>query len=529
MRSALYRAVLLAAVLFLGIHAIAAAIEVDRSELEKGGSKRIVFINYEGPYARIESAEDILGIGLALGRAIKAGARTAGSPNRYYVTHAVGAAGTSPDTLDADVFSLGVDVGVDHIKNLRLIMRGFLQGAYDYAPKDAAVLAEFVTVYNAVYRGDWTYISSRYRQGVIANLVKERAGLSVRFDEWPGRAMILIPLIDGAKPGSLSAVDTSSLTEKAVVEQLRTEADQGVDSRKEMVDLKEREAAESKQKAELEREAIVEEEKKLAEEKAALQAEQDRLAAEERKAAEAKQAGADKETIAAAEKAVEEQRAVVEKKEEEVAAREESIAEKKEEAEKAEAFAEKKEAEAAAERKTIADDQQAAIKKEEAAAQAGPAGALSLAMVTRDGPMARLVRYDVTTDRELKSSTLDTIRSRSVLVQGDTIIAVAGRSGGNGAIRLVQIDGATLEMRKQGMDDMHPESPLWEQGTDIYALIVLDGKPRLARFDRDLVLKNRSASAIHPYATIDFIDGYILTQGEDGAPLALKAVDLSDK
>lgn len=520
------------------------ALDVDRAELEKAGTQKIVFINYEGPYARIDSSEDILGIGLALGRAIRAGATRAGTENRYYAVHAA-AKGASDAKFDADVIGLGVDAGVDHIRNLRLILRGYLQAAYDYSPKDAALLAEFATVYNAVYRGDWKYFTDRYRDGALAALSPDKAGLSVRFDEWPGRAQIVIPLSEKAAPGSLSAVDTTSLTDKKVVEQLRKDEDKGIDSRKEMVDLKEREASEAKQTATLEREAIVDEEKKIADEKAAVAAEKERIAAEEKRLAESKRAAERaaaekaaatgeppaKSAPSAEEKKAEEQlaqdKAAVAAKEEEIAKKEEQLEERKEEAAAAESFAEKKDAEASADRTEIAKDQQQIIKEESAAPKAPPTGDLALRLTSSASPYARFVMIDKMTGTELKASPLDTVHARSTAEVGGKLVAVAGREGGNGAVRLVVVDKASLEMLKQGDVDIQRESPVWVRGDQLYALVAEAGGPRLARFDANLALLAKSSVPVHPYAVPSFAQGVVLVQGADGAVVVLKEADLS--
>lgn len=537
------RAIAVCSAFSLLLASAAAALEVDRAELEKGGMERIVFINYEGPHARIDSAEDILGIGIELGRAVRNGAARAGDARRYYAIHSISPASDGA-ALDADVIGLGVDAGVDHIRNLRLILRGFLQAAYDYSSKDAALLAEFASVYNAVHRGDWNYYATRYKTEVAASLAKEKVGLSVRFDEWPGRAMIVIPLSQGAKAGSISAVDTTPLTEKKVVDELRKKEDLGIESRKEMVDLKEREAAEAKQKAELAREAIVDEEKKIAEEKAAIQEEKALLAAArdelrkeeeaaekqtapeaagERAATETAQAAAEK---SAAETALAEKEAAVAEKEKEVAEKEAALDEKKEEAAKSEALAEKKETEAVAERADIAKDQQEQIKKEDAAV-VQPKGELSLKMVSSDGPFARFVLLDLATGKELKASALDTVRSRSVAEAAGRLVAVAGRTGGNAAVRLVLVDKTSLEMISQGEDDIHPDSPVWVNGENLYALSVVSGSIKLDSFGADLKRKAQSAATLHPYAALRFAPGTVLTQGADGSPLMLKDTDLS--
>ncbi|HCM26813.1 MAG: hypothetical protein A2Z99_17710 [Treponema sp. GWB1_62_6] len=522
------------------------ALEVDRAELESSRNSSIVFISYEGPHARIESREDIRGIGVALGTAIRAGAVRAGSADRYFAVHSVAQPANSK--LDADIVGLGVDAGVDHIRNLRLILQGYLEAAYGYTAADAALLAEFTTVYNAVRRGDWEYFASRYKDGVLSGLQKEKAGLSVRFDEWPGRALIVIPLGE-ARPGSLSAIDTSPLTEKKVIDELRKDDSKGVEVRRDMVDLKEREADAAKQTADLKREAIADEEAKIAAEKTALAAEKDRIAAEEEKASAAKataaagpgtagkaETGTDAgaagtaKSEAAAPSSVPDTTAAktaVAEKEAEIAKREAAVQEARAEASESEALAAKKTAEAKAERTDIAKDQQASIAAETAAAaDQRIKGIAALRMVAPDSPLARLVLVDPATGRELKASVLDTIRSRAVAFFADRIIAVAGSASGTGAVRLVSLDPVTLEMTGQGENDVYAESPLWASGEDLFALVPSGSTLAFARFDLQLARKAISPMGVHPFASPTFAEGAVAIQGIDGAVLILNAGDL---
>lgn len=527
------------------------ALEVDKTELESTRNSNIIFINYEGPHARIETREDIRGIGYALGRAIKAGALRAGSTNRYFAIHSVenSNAQTAKTKLDADIFGLGIDVGVDHIKNLRLILQGYLEGAYDYSASDAALLAQFITIYNAVYRGNWDYFTNRYATKVTAELTKDKAGLSIRFDEWPGKALIVIPLATG-QAGSLSAIDTSRITEKPVIEQLKKDENLGLDARKDMVDLKEREAQEAKQTAQVQKEAIAQEEERLAAQKAALEAEKAKLA-EEKAAAE--KAAAEK---AAAEKAASQGTAgsattqtdvnqtgtekgpsaqELAAKEEAIKAQEQAIAEKeqalqtqKQEAAAAESRAQQKEAEAKAERAEIAKDQQQVIQNQEAAKTA-PEGILGITLLQATNALGRLILVNPANGAALKQSTLNTINSRAMLVLADKIIAIAGQAQGSGAVRLVQIDPKSLEMLKQGNDDIAATSLLWNQGQDLYAITTASGKLYLARFDQNLQLQSKSVIEVHPFASVLFYGDTILSQKADGTPLLLNSKDLTEK
>jgi hypothetical protein len=512
----------------LGLLALAPAqlhAQVDQGELEKN-LPPVTFINYEGPHSRIETRAQIRNIGYTLGVAVKAGTAWSGGASRYFVIHSV--SGSDGTRLDADIFGLGIDTGVDHIRNLRFIIQGYLEGAYDYSERDASLLAEYITVYNAVYRGDWNYFSTRYKNAVVENLDAERTGLSIRYDDWPGQTLMLIPLGPGGT-GSLSAIDTSSLSSEPVVEELRKEDDRSVDQRKEMVDLKEREADEAEQKAQAQKEAIADEEKKITQEKTETAAEKTRIEEERQQNQAAVAAGTStpeeakqkEEELAAREEAAD-------KKEEEIAKQEETLDEQREEARKTEEFAEQKNAEAQEERASIARDQQELIEGKENQNAAITAGLIGSLLENQNSPLGRVVRVNSADGTVLTRSPLNTVNSRTLSFVDGKILAIAGEARGNGAIRLVEINSNTLEMAYQGEDDIHPNSLLWINGGDIYAINVYNDGLYLARFNSQLARAARSTVTVHPHAAVTFQEGLLVTQRSDGSVLILNAKDLTE-
>lgn len=513
--------------------------EVDKAELERSDPSGIVFINYEGPSTRNETVEEIAEIGRELGRAVRNGARRAGSAYRYYVIHSISAA--EGQKKDADIIGLGVDVGVNHIRNLREILRGYLEEAYAYNSKDARLLAEFITIYNAVYRGNQAVFTERYKTAVVAELPPEQAGLSVRYDQWPGQTRMVIPLAL-AEAGRLSAIDTTPLTDEKVIDEVRKQDDLGIETRKEMVDLKERESDEAAQKATLEREAIREEEQRIAAEKKALDEEKARQDAEAKRIAEEKKAleaqkkdpEADKavieqkeKEIAREEKALEEERSVTEEKKETLEKEEQAVEEQKKEADKEEALAEKKGDEAAKEREDIAEDKQTLITKEEQEAQDALAyGKPGIALIYPNSSVARIVLIDQRDGSELRRSGIDTLQGRSVSATADAIYAIAG--GSDGKLRIVSIDPQKLEVSAQSTDLVHISSLLWVQGSDLYAVITAEDKNWFARFDRNLKRVARSSIPVHAWASPLFLENGLLTlQNEAGQAVLMRSSDLS--
>jgi len=249
-------------------------LEVDRNEIRTDSTIRIEFQNYEGPPAKVETLDQIRGIGSALGRE---GASSAGG--RYRIVRAIDPA--VKDGLDADIFILEKDASVDHIRNLRIILSGYLSAAYGYSDRDSLVLAEFITVYNAVNRKNLDYFKGRFKPIVIANLSADKAGLALSYKEWPGGTEIVIPLSD-PKKGSLSAVDTGQISEKKVVEDLKTREDKGIELRKDLIDIKERQIVQEERKVQEEKKAIAEEKKAVEARETAVKEEKKALESEKR-------------------------------------------------------------------------------------------------------------------------------------------------------------------------------------------------------------------------------------------------------
>ena len=196
------------------------AAQVNEEEL-KSVSQTIEFENYTGPHARVDTLEAIKGIGSSLGKEVakdSAKAANVGNQAKYYVIHAIDS--SVKEKLDADILILGSGAEVDHIRNLRHIIASYLSSAYSYSESDAEAIATFVTVYNAVYRKNLDVFKSKYKDVVVNNLTAEKCGLSTKWSEWPGQSQIVIPVSDAS--GGLSAVDTSVISDKEVVNSMKT-------------------------------------------------------------------------------------------------------------------------------------------------------------------------------------------------------------------------------------------------------------------------------------------------------------------
>lgn len=475
------------------------AVGVNEPELKYITNSTIEFENYSGPHRVIESAQSIKDIGGNLGKSINpTESNSVGYSRKYYLVHSVEFTNKAEKKLDADILYIGPEANVDHINNVRRIISGYLTEAYGYSEKDADTLAVFITVYNAVYRGQYDTLSNKYKDTVMTNLSKDNCGLSISYKEWPGKSEIIIPLFD-VQDGGLSTVDTSVISDSSVIDSMKKDDDRNIDARKDMVDLKEREADESSEKAVAAQKQAVEEQKKLNEakkdaEKEKKEAEEAQKIADEAKKY-AEEHPEDKKAQEDAENAQKE--ADKEKSESEEADKKVEEQKEKTDAAKAEAaekqtIADKKQTEAQTERKEIATDQQIVQKEEQARARA--LTEYGLIVTDENELLCKLVKFNIENGKIIKNSPVSVIRSRIFYeaVENESLIAIAGQNQGNGTIKLVLIDEDKMEIISESNETISPSSPLIKDGDNYYCVIEDNGKWVIGKYDNTLTLLKKS-------------------------------------
>ena len=510
------------------------SLEVDKNELNTTGNEIIEFINYTGPHKVIDSAQAIKEIGSDLGKDISLSvSSTNGSNEKYYVVHSV--TSESKDQLDADIIYIGSTATVDHVDNLRRIISGYLQSAYDYSEKDANTLAVFITVYNAVYRGKLETFKSKYTEDVVKNLSSENCGLSTNYKDWPGKSEIVIPLFD-VKNGGLSTVDTSVIADSKVVDSMQEDEDRNIDSRKDMVDLKEREADESSEKAQEAQKEAVQEQKVLNETKK--EAEEAKKEAEEAKkeAEEAKKVAEEnpndkkaQETAKEAEKKAEEATSKAEEKQQQVEEQQKKTDDAKEAAKEAQEIADKKQNEAQTERKEIAQDQQEIQQEKIAEAKANTE--YGIIIVDEENLLSRLVKFNSDNGEIIRKSPVAVIRNRTIFEVGsegsEQFISVAGENAGNGTIKLVLMDQDNMEITRESNETLSEDSVLVKDGDDYYCVIDDNGKWVVAKYNAELSLRYKSSIAVKSSTPITITKSGVVVTDSTGQLMLLSKTDLS--
>ena len=456
------------------------AVEVDEPELQSTGSlgDSIEFENYGGPYAVIETAEAITGIGTALGLEVAQSLETPVTVQpgaKYSLIHAVDL--STQEKLDADILLLNENAQVDHIKNLRRIIAGYLSAAYGYDMQDAETIAVFVTLYNAVYRGQMNVFEERYKPTVIQHLDEQKVGLSTNWEDWPGNTQIVIPLSD--LTSDLSVVDTSVISDENVIEALRNDTDKGVEVREELTEIKEREVVSATERAQ----------------------EAQKQATAERQAGNteaAKQASA--------------------------------------EATAQQQMADRKTTETRTERQQIEQDKAELAAIDTTQYVTGLFGANSgnglYRLLTLNGATGAIVKKSPVTQIHrtavyvVSNITLDNGDGTSTTYD-DLYMAVCGIDDGHSAVRLCLIDAEGLEMQLQSSEILADTTDLVQYG-DFYYVIIREGeKYFVGMYDKYLALKARSTIEVKPTSPINITGGGLLITAPNGKPCMLSANDLS--
>jgi len=506
-RDSLCSFVMCFSVLCLGGALMAEDVSIDRDELTSIGDQSTRFINYVGPYEFTNTLDQIEEIGRSLGRQLEPSrSGNASIGNKYRVVRIVSP--EIPIGLDADVFILESDAAVDHINNLRIIVAAYLEYSYGLPESDAYLVAEFVSYYNAVYRKDIEMAKNRYKVPVVAALNPEKLGLDTHFSNWAGRTQMLIPLRLSQFLGDQTSpmVDTGAISDDQVIEEMRKEEDMGLESRRGMVDLREREIAEELKALDREREAVQSLEETVGDELRSLERRED--AGGELSQAE----GQKKEALEKKRADAEEKKAVVAKKQKELNRRTDEVLAMRDDI-------------AADENKRMEEQD----RKETLVPEIAPVWFLLVDNKGGGIPYGRVVKHNLNDGARLATSELTAVRGRTLVALPESLLVIAGKKGGRSKVRPMLLDRKTLKTIKEGADDVFPGSLISLRGSDIYLITTKGGEWRLGKFNTALERTAVSERAVDAWTSIFFDDTSVFVQSETGEILKLSASTLKEE
>lgn len=515
------------ALLFLLGGLLAYGLQVDKEELTKGQGANIIFTNYVGPHSRIDTLDEIIGIGRGLGRNVGSRPAEFTYAGKYRIIHAIGAAEGAK--LHADIFVIEASAEVDDVVNIMRTVSGYLQAAYAYSPADAMVLARFVVYYNAVFRGDMKYLGSVYTTLVMGYLSPDNAGIATKYTDWPGKTRMLIPLSAGAQKGNVSAVGAGQLAAPKVIENLQSQPGKALPERKDLTELQQKGIEQGQQQ-------LAGQQEKIQQEKQQLQAQTQALEQSKQAAAQAQAAASAPGATSEQKQAVVTAQAAAQQQEQSVQAQQQNVQQQEQAAAAQQQKLDASQQAVQQQREKIAADEQALIqqKKQEAAVQPQPAPAapgqvLFIYAVAESPDKGRLVLIDRVSGKLITQSDLNSVRGRMYVTVSGAIIVAAGRPDRNGAVRLVTLDPTTLAVRQEGKDNLVPTTWLAASDTSVYAVVDSGQGAYLGRFDATPALQAQSERKVDASTYIVVSGTEVYVQDDAGNILILNKDDLKEK
>ncbi|MBN1699687.1 MAG: hypothetical protein JW881_19380 [Spirochaetales bacterium] len=507
--------------IFFVCHVFPLGVDVD--ELKSSADSRITFINYEGELPQYE-AEEIREWGGKIARDLDEGKNTGVYGSFFSIVHVVDPA--EKGKFDADIFSISRSGGVRHIDTLRLILQGFFERHYGYTRKDSQTLAFFVTIYNAVHRGDVSYLSTKYKQKVMGYLNENNAGLATNYVEWPGATKILIPLSEFAKKGDISSLDTKELTEKETIDAVREKEDKGIKEREEMIDLQDRQIVEDEKRVEEDKTKIEEDKTKIEEDKAKLEEDKKKVTDikdDEERAKEEERITKEEERITKEEERITKEEERIIKEDEKIEEKKDKVSEDKEELEK-----DKIKEEIKKDPDKFVDTYFEEKKEEDERIYRGKFYYLKVKEWLTGGHYNNeMYIFDAPTGETVAKSPNNFICGREYNVWANGVVVISHKGSHQEGHYLTLLNLETLEMTTRGTNDIFWRSFVEIKGNYIYAITVEGGKYYLGKFDSKCALVARSADEVDPNTFFTFYDDRIYVNSVDKKILAIKTSDLT--
>ncbi|HOV13962.1 MAG TPA: P83/100 family protein [Spirochaetota bacterium] len=556
------------------------SLTVDEGEINLKDTN-IEFINYRGTYRYTETLFEIKSIGTRLATGVKDDNNIFRYFMKYSIVHAID--NETSDLYDAAIFFIDSDAKVDHIRNVRAIISAYLEKKFGYSAKDSTTLATFVTIYNAVNKGNLDFFKSKYKPIVINNLNAENCGMSTKYFDWPGKTQIVIPLTDTAKKGNLSSLDTTELTDKKVIDELRKKDDKGIEERKDMTNLKEKEIVKKmdeidkdSKKLEKEKETIKNEEKKVDDKKLEIEKKKEEITKKEDDL---------KKIVENTKNPTDEEKKVIEKKQNEIdkgkddlkkeqdklKEMENKLDEKKKEVKKLEDDITKKKDDIAKKEKEVSDDKKDIKKdqidkninedtkktKEELTKKSEELTKKEVELDKREQNLRdekldktifadklyylKIKEYmdgghynnemyiiDPATKKIVASSDLKTICGHKYDIYKDGVVVIAHVGSHNSVHNLVLLNREDLKINSKGKEDIFWRSFVEIRSEEIYAVIKQDDKTYfLGKFNNKLELIKKTIEKVDPNTFISFYENFIYINGDDKSILVLDKNDLT--
>jgi hypothetical protein len=282
---------------------------------------------------------------------------------------------------------------------------------------------------------------------------------------------------------------------------MRQQEDMGLEDRKDMVEIKEREVEEKMDRLDEQKAELEEAEEELADSRDRLD---EARTAEEQERAEAE--------VAEREREVREREAAVAETEAEITAKEEEITEEREQ--------------------IISDEraQEARPQREGAFTFSDQLYYLKARPRSADGSITGTLHIlDPVASEVQTSSPVSHIRGRAFYFFKNSILVVGHESGASSPARLMLLEPLTLKETTRSWEQIYPESYVLLQASSIYAVFQSGGEYFLGRFDEALQLISQSEEAVDRDSAVFLFGDRIYVNSSSRDILVLNRDDLKEE
>jgi len=509
-------------ILFLSLSSIVFAQSVDENELRRRDLNSIVFRNYVGPLTVVNTAQEIRSIGYGLAAGVQNRERFTWA-GRYSVLRVYA---PQDPKMSADIIIIEPTARVDHINGLNLIIGGYLERTFNYSREDARVLANFVTRYNALFRGNLDFFRQNYADAVVQNLSAENAGLSTFYADWPGKSRIVIPLRSSLSMGPRGLIDADEVSRPEVTQSM-PQTPETLQERRDIVNIREREIQREERAIQEREEQLRQTQNQPTQPQQGTQNQQQNQPPTNNQQNPPNQNQPNQQQGPTNNQGQQNQGEQPQNQQQNQQ-QQPSPQQQQQEIQQAREELQRREENLQRDRQEIQQQEQqiAQAREQSPPAEREQTEPVLFLYVDRDPSFAQLMILDARGRRSLVKSDLNTIRGRRFVTISDGFLVIAGREGGNAAVRLVVLDKEKLTMLRTGQQDIHPDSDLVVQGQNIYAVLKDGTRFRLGIFDQALNLVRQSAIEVKPQTAIQVQGQRLLVQSTEGTALFLNPTTL---
>jgi hypothetical protein len=174
--------------LLVGIGSWAQKAQIDEKEI--GNPKTVPFLNRSLRKASPELIQEQIQFGKKLAEMISQ------DPTTPINTSGIRWQRIQPteESLGADIIQLDPSFTFDHINSLSRILSGYIESAYQYNPKNAETLSQYILYYNAAHRSEGDFFESKYNSELMDSINPIHLGIDTNYKNWAGKTGVIIPI-----------------------------------------------------------------------------------------------------------------------------------------------------------------------------------------------------------------------------------------------------------------------------------------------------------------------------------------------